>query len=106
MIRLNPLEATPTSGAPLCLQCKLSVVTRDERGATRIRCNLYGRLTPVTTVVQHCTAFYPHNEPWLHEYEALAWVWSSDAKGSPAFIRMRDLLQMGGVAQPVVGFGR
>jgi hypothetical protein len=83
----------------------MAFVKRDDRGVIEIRCNMSGPGgSVVRTVIRHCTGFYPHNEPWLSEYESLSWVWSSDANGRPAFVRMRDLQLMGGPPSPSIGF--
>ena len=102
---LNPLEKTVnSSGDALCLSCKAAMVTRDEGGHISIRCNRLPANGLVRHKIIHCSSYYPYTEPWLSDYESLAWVWASDANGKPCFVRMRDLQMMGVSGPPIIGF--
>lgn len=103
----GPLESTPPDGTPLCFSCKMAFIRRDSKGDTRVFCAAGpGGNEPILSRVMHCTKFYPHNEPWLHEYEGLAWLWTSDGKGAPGFVRLRDLFSGPCAPAPTIGFGR
>ena len=98
MSGLGPLDMTPRSDErPLCLTCKQVSTMRDEQGRITIRCSLMGCV--VQRKLVYCSSYYPHNEPWLNEYESTAWLWTSEG-----FIRLRDFEQRGGAPLPAVGF--
>jgi hypothetical protein len=103
--QLRIIEGTPQDpAAPLCTGCKHAFTQRDSRGQVTSRCQLMGNWLRAKIV--ECNGFYPSNEPWLHEYESLAWLWSSGDKGEPAFVRLRDLEQGIAMAPAKLGFGR
>jgi len=103
-IAVRMVRGTPTDPAlPLCARCKNSWATRDSQGRTQFRCNLTGPAVLRQKIVE-CTAFYPSQEPWLWEYESLAWVWASGPTGAPAFVRLRDLETPGIAVGPRTGF--
>jgi hypothetical protein len=92
--------------SPLCASCKHAMVMRDSLGESSFRCQVLGVGKVLSRKIVECTAFYPGNEPWLSDYESLAWVWSSGANGEPAFIRLRDLEVGTMQLRPAMGFGR
>jgi hypothetical protein len=101
-------KATPKDPSlPLCAGCKHVWTQRDSCGNVVRRCQAAGGPPPVITAkVVECSSFYPRNEPWLIEYESLAWLWSSGDKGEPRFVRLRDLEQGIAFAPARLGFGR
>jgi hypothetical protein len=101
-------NATPKDPSlPLCASCKSCWTQRDSSGNIMRRCTAAGHPAPlITAKIVECSSFYPHNEPWLMEYESLAWLWSSGEKGEPAFVRLRDLEQGLAIGPPRAGFGR
>lgn len=103
MLALRIDKATPRDpSSPLCYGCKHAMRTRDSQGRETLRCRLVGA---VRTKIVECSTFYPQNEPWLEEYQSLAWVWSSDDRNEPRFVRLRDLAY-GMPGPPSIGFGR
>ena len=83
-------DATPHDPAlPLCASCKHAMHTRDSLGRSVYRCGVTHDV--LRRKIVECSTFYPHGEPWMYEYESLAWVWASGANGEPAFVRLRDL---------------
>jgi len=101
-------KATPKDlSLPLCASCKSCWTQRDSRGNTVRRCLAAGHPPPVIqSKIVECSNFYPQNEPWLTEYESLAWLWASGENGAPAFVRLRDLEQGISIGPPRAGFGR
>lgn len=101
---MKPLDRTPGSGH-LCTNCKFYHVRRFGNGSMRNYCGHGISEIPITQTVDHCTDYHPKSMPFVSDYEDMAWVWTSDEEGKPAFVRMRD--NMRGNYIPVkLGFTR
>lgn len=101
---MDILDRTPKDGKALCLGCKLVQIRRTRDGEVMMHCGHFIPARRVTAVIEHCTVFYPADEPWLHEHEQLAWLWCSDKDGNPAFIRLRDYREDVFAPAPAIGF--
>lgn len=88
MLQIKILGATPTSGKPLCLSCKMAKRVRGQNCEEIIFCHLFSRNGspgPVPFRVAECGDYHPVNMPWLHEMEEMAWKIEARRRGPVGF---------------------